>query len=106
MNICFNPLCNSPNPKDVSNIQTKDDNTILRFLNENPLKISSNVIEIPILQKCSACFLVQYCSKKCQRSDWLHHKPYCISTRETRAVTRIKNDSKNTSTDNSKIAIL
>lgn len=34
------------------------------------------------LLKCSSCRVVHYCSKKCQKSDWVVHKMYCNSCKE------------------------
>jgi hypothetical protein len=30
---------------------------------------------------CAACGIVYYCSRNCQRDDWLRHKPLCIGCR-------------------------
>ena len=37
-----------------------------------------------LLQQCSACFSVSYCSRECQRDDWRNHKKSCkrISARK------------------------
>mmetsp|Transcript_19063 Transcript_19063/g.31235 ORF Transcript_19063/g.31235 Transcript_19063/m.31235 type:complete len:389 (-) Transcript_19063:116-1282(-) len=32
------------------------------------------------LMKCSICRIVRYCSKECQRTDWLRHKKFCKKT--------------------------
>ncbi|KAJ6570521.1 hypothetical protein DFH09DRAFT_1153725 [Mycena vulgaris] len=29
------------------------------------------------LNKCARCRTAMYCSKECQRADWVHHKPCC-----------------------------
>uniref|UniRef100_A0A6B2LKR4 MYND-type domain-containing protein n=1 Tax=Arcella intermedia TaxID=1963864 RepID=A0A6B2LKR4_9EUKA len=29
------------------------------------------------LKQCGNCFKVAYCSRECQRIDWVHHKPIC-----------------------------
>lgn len=28
-------------------------------------------------QKCSGCYQVRYCSKECQKNDWIAHKIIC-----------------------------
>jgi len=33
-----------------------------------------------LLQQCSACFGVSYCSKECQRADWKNHRKVCRRT--------------------------
>jgi len=32
--------------------------------------------------RCSACFLVWYCGRECQRQHWTEHKPTCIQIRD------------------------
>ena len=32
-------------------------------------------------KKCSGCFLVWYCSAKCQQADWKQHKDQCQETK-------------------------
>jgi hypothetical protein len=29
-------------------------------------------------KRCSACFLIWYCSEACQMSDWVNHQPSCL----------------------------
>jgi len=30
-----------------------------------------------LLKKCTRCEAIYYCSKQCQRNDWVRHKKYC-----------------------------
>lgn len=34
------------------------------------------------LQRCSACKITHYCSKKCQQANWATHKSFCIKHRK------------------------
>lgn len=96
LNVCFNPSCPCPIREDKNNtpsVQTTRDNTMLRFLDENPLKLNTEGMKtIPILQKCSGCHLMQYCCKDCQRQDWVRHKPDCQATRKARETEQFTNE--------------
>ncbi|KAJ7861968.1 hypothetical protein B0H14DRAFT_517125 [Mycena olivaceomarginata] len=36
-----------------------------------------------VVNRCSACKLVSYCSKECQRLDWKNHKTQCKAATAT-----------------------
>lgn len=88
LNVCFNPSCSvrfHTSKKDVQNVQSAENNNLLRFLERDTLGImdrNRHVSTVPILQKCSVCHLMQYCSKECQRKDWRRHKPFCTAVEE------------------------
>lgn len=112
LSVCFNPSCSSPvhtNKKGVSNLQNTENNTILQFLDKDPLNIRNRnrkLFAIPVLEKCSGCHLMQYCSTKCQRQDWPRHKPNCRATNRMRLLKNIerthevKQPEHDTTTDN------
>lgn len=84
VNVCFNPSCSVKYHIDKKNVQTPqtlENNSMLRFLEKDTLLIkerNQHIFNTPILQQCSACRLMQYCSRECQKQDWRRHKPFCI----------------------------
>jgi len=56
---------------------------------EKELAKSSPNSEIELL-RCSKCKCAYYCSKKCQRKDFKHHKKECISIEEIRKLRKNK----------------
>ena len=41
------------------------------------------------LRRCGACLEVVYCNEKCQRGDWLAHKPRCAISKAFRLVSEL-----------------
>lgn len=86
LNVCFNSSCSVGSfekKQDVQRFQSSSSNAIMQFLQRNPLNIQEP-LEFPILQKCSGCFLAQYCSNACQKQDWYRHKTDCKNTKVVR----------------------
>lgn len=48
-------------------------NTCLKSKKE----IREKLISFKNFKVCSSCHTTRYCSKKCQKIDWLHHKKMC-----------------------------
>jgi FKBP-type peptidyl-prolyl cis-trans isomerase len=48
----------------------------------NSAALTRSVRKSTILARCSACRAVYYCSKQCQKTDWVRHKSLCRHVRK------------------------
>ncbi|KAM6494778.1 protein of unknown function (DUF4470) domain containing protein [Amanita muscaria] len=79
-----NPATNASIPKDVNSIREMMEQTLhprnppptsLPCANVQPAKYT--ICKDPGTMACSACKLVSYCSKECQKAHWKQHKQDC-----------------------------
>jgi hypothetical protein len=47
-------------------------------------KVCTSCEKIGVMKTCSRCKNIQYCSKECQKNDWVNHRKICKKVKVTK----------------------